>query len=375
MVDPEALNALIEDYLDKVDNHISAYGMNDKRGTEVLDTIQSEVDSTTSRIRMNAPASTISSLRLDVHRSLDRVEGILCNLTNKSLSGLGTLPEALSVSKNGAWSQSMSSVTEAISSVTDRFSNLLVNMDSNRSNQYDTNFSKIVDQGNTQMHRDSSTASADSYRKWALSEIKKIEVNLTNLQNQSAAEMLQVLLQEKDAERLSLISQSKSLENGMSNANKSVINTHNQKAMAIIQEMAKNPTTYDASVRQRKFDLVDKHLANIERLIRGHSFGSNLEGGMFTSSKNIAGIHKRRSSNLTNFVPSRTYVQGAPPKNTRAGRIGNLGGEPAESDDQGVFELEPMQEALGYGTRAVNTTLLLGGVALAGYLALGRKGA
>jgi hypothetical protein len=373
MVDPDALNALIEDYLDKVDNNITAYGMDDRRGSEALDDIQSEVDSTTSRIRMNAPTSTVSGLRLDVHRSLDRVVGILCNLTNKSLSGLGLLPEARSISDNSVWVDTMSSVTGAISSVTDRFSSLLTNMDSNRSNQYDTNFSKIIEQGNSLMQRDNSNSSAESYKKWALSEIKKVEMNLTSLQNQSAAEMLQVLLQEKDAERLSLISQSKSLETGMSNANKSVVNTHNQKAMAILQEMAKNQTTYDASVRQRKFDLVDKHLANIERIVRGHTFGSNLEGGMFTSSKNIAGIHKRRSSNLTNFVPSRTYVQRAPPKNTRAGKLGNLGEEAVDSDDQGVFELEPTQLALGYGTRAVNTTLLLGGVALAGYLALGRR--
>ena len=40
MVDANALNAAIENYLDKVDDYIKAYSMDDKRGTEVLDPIQ-----------------------------------------------------------------------------------------------------------------------------------------------------------------------------------------------------------------------------------------------------------------------------------------------------------------------------------------------
>ena len=373
MVDPDALNTLIEDYLDKVDNHIAAYGLDGRRGTEILDPIQAEVDSTTSRIRMNAPSSTISSLRLDVHRSLDRVEGMLCNLTAKSLSGLGTLPEARSVSQNGAWVNTVARVTSAISTVTDRFSNLLVNMDSNRRNQYDTNFSKIVEQGNSQMQRDNSDGSAASYEKWALSEISKVEANLTTLQNQSAVEMLQVLLQEKDAERLSLISQAKSVESGMSKANRAIVNTHNKKAMEILQEMAQNSTTYDGSVRQRKFDLIDKHLANIQRVVQGHSFGNNLEGGMFTSSKNLDGIHRRKPEHKSNFVPQRRYSQSAPPRNTRAGKIGNLGN--AEEEEQELFELDPPEQAKGYGERTVNTGLIMGGLGLAGYMMFRNKGA
>ena len=37
MVEANALNAAIENYLDKVDDYITAYGMSSKRGTEVLD--------------------------------------------------------------------------------------------------------------------------------------------------------------------------------------------------------------------------------------------------------------------------------------------------------------------------------------------------
>ena len=88
MADPDALNALIENYLDRVDDLITAYRMDPKRGTDVLDPIQEEVDGTIDRLRMNAPHSTVSTLRLDSNRSLERLENTLCAITNQNLSGL-----------------------------------------------------------------------------------------------------------------------------------------------------------------------------------------------------------------------------------------------------------------------------------------------
>ena len=360
MVDPDALNALIENYLDRVDDYIEAYKLDSKRGTEVLDPIQEEVDGTIDRLRMNAPHSTVSSLRLDSNRSLERIEGALCAVTNQNLSGLGTLPAARSVSDNSVWGVSCATVTAKIADVTDRFSNLLVNMDANRRNQYDTNFSYIIDQGNASMQQNNSDEAAAAYLKWATGEISKIERNLVNLQNQSAAEMLQVLLQEKDTERLSLLSQAKSVEKGMSDSNKKVINMHNKKAMEILQEMAQNPTTYDGSIRDRKFRLVDKHLANIHQIVQLHGNSMDMLGGMFTSPKNLSGIHRQRENNAVNFVPKRTRRKSAPPPNTRAGKMGNLGS--AHEDELGVFDLTEPEMTRPYGERFVKTAAIMGGL-------------
>ena len=360
MVDPDALNALIENYLDRVDDLITAYRMDPKRGTDVLDPIQEEVDGTIDRLRMNAPHSTVSTLRLDSNRSLERLENTLCAITNQNLSGLGTLPAARSVSDNSVWAVTCANVTAKIAAVTDRFSNLLVNMDANRRNQYDTNFSYIIDQGNVSMQKNNSDEAAAAYLKWANGEISKIERSLVNLQNQSAAEMLQVLLQEKDAERLSLLSQTKSIEKSLSIEERQVVNMHNKKAMEILQEMAKNQTTYDATVRDRKFGLIDKHLANIQRLVQTKAFSSNMGGGMFTTPKNLSGIHRQRENNAVNFVPKRTRRKSAPPPNTRAGKMGNLGS--AHEDELGVFDLTEPELARPYGERAVKTAAIVAGL-------------
>ena len=103
MVDANALNAAIENYLDKVDDYIKAYSMDDKRGTEVLDPIQEDVDSTLSRVRSGASRETITTVRVELNRSLERIDSALCAISGQNLSALGALPRARSASEGGAW--------------------------------------------------------------------------------------------------------------------------------------------------------------------------------------------------------------------------------------------------------------------------------
>ena len=368
MVEANALNAAIENYLDKVDDYITAYGMSSKRGTEVLDPIQEEVDATLSRVRAGASKETITAIRIELNRSLERIDSALCSLEGQSLSALGELPRARSASDGGAWAQCTAKVTAEISRVTSRFNSLLVNMDDNRRNQFDTNFARIVDQCNAQMQRATGDDGAAACTKWALGEVSKIEAQLAALQQKSAAEMMSVMIQEKDAERLSLISQAKSLEKSLTESDHKVINMHNGKAMGILNEMANNATTFDGAVRDAKFRLVDKHLANIHRIVQMHAFASDMAGGMFTSQKSLVGINSRAArSHNANFTTHRKYKQAAPPRNTRAGRISGLGSADTE---QGFFELSPPEPMRPLGERTINTVMLGTGVALLGYMAL-----
>lgn len=368
MVGANELNAAIENYLDKVDDYIKAHAMDDKRGTEVLDPIQEDVDATLDRVRSAAPTSNITSIRVELNRSLERIDSALCAISGANLSALGTLPRARSASDGGSWGACTAKVTADISRVTSRFSTLLVNMDANRRNQFDTNFARITDHCNAQMQRADGDEGAEACCKWALAEVAKIEKQLAQLQQQSAAEIMRVLIQEKDAERLSLISQAKSLESSMSDADRKVINTHNEKAIAVLAEMASNPTTYDGAVRDAKFRLMDKHLASIQRIVQMHAFASDMSGGMFTSQKNLGEVHKRAAlSHKANFGKAHSYKQAAPPRSTRAGRLSGLG---SADNEQGFFELSEEETARPLPERTLNTVMLATGVGLLGYYAL-----
>ena len=308
MVGANELNAAIENYLDKVDDYIVAHSMDDKRGTEVLDPIQEEVDATLDRVRSVGSSSNITSIRVELNRSLERTESAHVRLVDSLSAPVHFLAPALPVEEALGRNAPPRSLLKF--RVTSRFSNLLVNLDSNRRNQFDTNFARIIDYCNAQMQRSDGDEGAESCCKWALAEIAKIEQQMSTLQQQSAAEMMSVLIQEKDAERLSLISQGKSVEKGMSDANRKVINMHNEKAMAILAEMAGNKTTFDGAVRDAKFRLVDKHLANIQRIVQMHAFASDMAGGMFTSQKNLGSVHRRAAaSHKANFTHSRIYKQ------------------------------------------------------------------
>ena len=92
MVGANELNAAIENYLDKVDDYIVAHSMDDKRGTEVLDPIQEEVDATLDRVRSAGSSSNITSIRVELNRPFERIESALCAIGGASPSALGTLP-------------------------------------------------------------------------------------------------------------------------------------------------------------------------------------------------------------------------------------------------------------------------------------------
>jgi hypothetical protein len=266
----------------------------------------------------------------------------------------------------------MAQVTAEIARLTSKFGTLISNMPANQRNLIDSALADVVNSGQAAMQRDDSAAAANAYLNNAKASLSSIEASLVDMQNKSAKEMLLTALQSKDAERMSLLSQAESLGDNVTDAQKSVITKHDNEAKAILSDMSSNVTTYDASVRDAKFRLIDKHLANIQKIVQAASFDSDLSGGMFTSQKNLMGIHRKMASNRTNFVPHRSYAQAAPPRNTRAGRIGNFGS--ASGEKQGLFELSEPVEAKPYGTRAMNTGLLVGGIAALGYLTMrGRR--
>ena len=74
---------------------------------------------------------------------------------------------------------------------------------------------------------------AEGCRKWALAEVAKIEKQLSDLQQKNSAEMLCHDSRER-VERLSLISQAKSLEETIARRDRKVINTHNERAVSIL---------------------------------------------------------------------------------------------------------------------------------------------
>ena len=130
--------------------------------------------------------------------------------------------------------------------------------------------------------------------------------------------MLKILVDEKDAERLGIMSQLKVNEKSLSSQQNSVANTHNEKASALLTQILHDGSSYDSAIRDRKFALVDKHLNVLRQLMQGVQFETNLGGGMFTTTKNVARI---QANHTRTRVPNRPYSQAQPPPNTRAGQL------------------------------------------------------
>ena len=60
-----------------------------------------DVDSTLSRVRSGASRETITTVRVELNRSLERIDSALCAISGQNLSALGALPRARSASEGG----------------------------------------------------------------------------------------------------------------------------------------------------------------------------------------------------------------------------------------------------------------------------------
>ena len=327
MIDQNALNAATENYLDRVDEQIQAYGVTDKRGTELLDPVQVEVDGTLEKVTLARDTTTISAARMEFNQSVERISAMLSHITRQSLGSIGKhyrgnfgnlTPARSSLHDNKAWSAAVSKVTNAVAGLTSRYQMVFSNMDSNRRAQYDKNLATIINYGNEKFMQDATSPAAQGYTSWAMGELSKVEKELATIYQANTAQMLKILVDEKDAERLGIMSQLKVSEKTLTPQQNSVANMHNEKASSLLTQILHDGSSYDGSIRDRKFALVDKHLNVMRQLMQGVQFETNLGGGMFTTTKNVSRIH---ANHARTRVPIRPYNQSRPPPNTRIGKL------------------------------------------------------
>ena len=317
MADQNAYNAAVDNYLDQIDDRLRAAKLDTYRGTAKLDPVQEEIDQTLLSLNSKKQNMTISQLRLEMNRSMKRIEAVLHQLQVPTTLGNAT---QFSPTINAEWSAATKTVISRIDAVTNRYGKLLSNMDPERRAAYDDAFAKVVDKGHDSLQKDPTSGAAKQYLTWADTTLKQLEKDLSMLHQKSSQETLQLIVQEKDAERLSVMSQLMVYSKHLTPQQNKVINTHNEQAISVLSAMVASSSSYDASLRQRKFDLVDKHLAVMRRILGGVQYDENLSGGMFTSPTNHRQLGRLVRGAATPKAPIRKYTnQGKPPPSRRAG--------------------------------------------------------
>jgi hypothetical protein len=120
------------------------------------------------------------------------------------------------------------------------------------------------------------------------------------------------LIERKSAERLSLASQLKMVDEKLSDNERMVVAKASSEILRILSELKSDAASYNAGIRNQKLQVIDQHLATIRRVVDSLQFRDNLAGGQFMGAK-------RRTRAFYGFgdIPGKRYPSvrrgGGPP--------------------------------------------------------------
>jgi hypothetical protein len=281
MIDQPSFEREINAYLVKVDGILEGRRLLSKKGSALLNLVQKEVDMTLNNLRSIQRTGLLDRVKIGTiaSDSLKRVEihaDRIITGTKVPLSGIFGSLSTESIFTSPAWKDVFSRVSAEVSNFTNTYGVLISNMDSVSRAKIDKALATIIDNAQTSFNSNSTDAGASRYLKDSLQSLKALEGAAQSQQVMSVVSMLQVLVQEKDQERVKLLASMKLIEKKLSVQQITVVNDASRRAMEKLDAILKDQRSYDAAIRSRKLKLVDSDLDIMRRTIQNTSFADQL---------------------------------------------------------------------------------------------------
>ena len=280
-MDQPSFEREVNAYLVKVDGVLKSKGLLHDKGSAKLNRVQKEVDLTLDKLRAMQRESKLtrpSAGRL-VNGSLNRVTvaanqildgakvplgGIFGNASNDSMLG------------NEAWKSAFSQVSLKVSNFTNSYGTLISNMDSVARIKIDKALASIIDHAQVCFDKDPSDTGATRYLTTSLQALTNLEKVAQEQQTISSTAMLKLVVQEKDQERIRLLSEMKLIERSLTPQQISVVNEASRRVMEKLNDILSDNTSYDAAIRNKKLGLVKSDLDIMRKTIENFQFSQKL---------------------------------------------------------------------------------------------------
>jgi len=280
-MDQPSFEREINAYLVKVDGILEGSGLLHEKGSAKLNSVQKEVDMTLDKLRA-----------MQRERRLDRV--IIGQVTNRSLNAVQVRCNQIKGGKSAplgaifgnaskdsmfttpAWKSAFTTVSMKISNFTNSYGTLISNMDKTSRVKIDKALASIIDNAQICFDRDPSDAAANRYLGTSLKALENLEASAMKEQSASSSSMLQLLVQEKDQERVRLLSEMKLIERHLTPQQITVVNEANRRVMEKLNAILGDSSSYNAAVRNKKIKLVNSDLAIMQKVVENHEFSQKL---------------------------------------------------------------------------------------------------
>ena len=268
-------------YLLKVDGILESKGLLHDKGSAKLNKVQKEVDLTLDKMRAMQRESKLTrpSSGILANQSLSRVTVAANQILDGVKVPLGGIFGSVSndsVLSNKAWKAAFSQVSLQVSNFTNSYGTLISNMDSVTRIKIDKALASIIDSAQTSFDKDSSDSNATRYLTTSLQALANLEKAAESQQTLSSAAMLKVAVQEKDQERVRILSEMKLIERSLSPQQISVVNDSSRRVMEKLNDILTDKNSYDAAIRNKKLGLVKSDLDIMRKTLQNHEFAQSL---------------------------------------------------------------------------------------------------
>lgn len=283
-MDQPSFEREINAYLVKVDGILEGCGLLHQKGSAKLNGVQKEVDMTLDKLRAMQRERRLDRVSTGqiTNQSLNAVQALCNQIRDGKSAPLGAIfgnASKDSMFTTPAWKSAFTTVSMKISNFTNTYGKLISNMDKASRVKIDKALASIVDNAQTSFDMDQGDASANRYLGTSLKALENLEAIALKEQNISSTAMLQLLVQEKDQERVRLLSEMKLIERHLTPQQITVVNEANRRVMNKLNAILGDSSSYNAAVRNKKIQLVNSDLSIIRKVVENHQFSQKLGRG------------------------------------------------------------------------------------------------
>lgn len=287
MIQAAIYEGALERFAGEIENEIDRRGLSRYKGTSTLDDVQKEIDSlvNTHHNYITRGDASMEAIANDFTRAKIRVELLLNNKVKQKAIGLGSAMPQVHITSDPQWTEVLAHAQRQLERFTSIFSIQISTLPSVERKKLDFQLEDILLDIEKAFKVNPSPSSAQAYMAHINQVFKGLNERYSKYASYTMQKNLQNLVDQKSAERLSLASQLKMIDDKLSNNERIVVAKASTEAMRILGELKSDSASFNTALRNQKISVIDQHLDTIRKVVDSLQFRDNLSGGQFMGAK------------------------------------------------------------------------------------------
>lgn len=286
MIQGDVYNAALERFAGEIEHIIDSRGLAKYKGTSTLDQVQKEIDTLVNKHNnyISRPDATMAIIARDFREALVRIELLVNEVAKeRTASSLGSVGHRVTIMDDPIWVQVLSKAKRGLERFTNIYSSQISTLPRTEKAKLDYELEDVILGVNEAYLVNGTSAGAQAHMAHLDQVFAILDKRFSSYANFTMEKSLNNLVEKKLAERNTLISQLKLVEDKLTSSEKQVAMNASGEAFRLLTQLKTDSASYNKGLRQQKTAIIDAQLAILKRAVESIQFKDNLSGGMFTT--------------------------------------------------------------------------------------------